>query len=179
MPDVRRGLSILVIADRADLALEVSRDLRGRGHRVTEVNASAPGLAPERSGLFDVTIVVESFVDVGGKSRPAADRATRIAVGALTLDLIDRRAWRGGRAIELLPREFKLLEYLMRRAGQIVTRAQILRDVWHFSFVPETNVVDVHIGRLRRKLDAPGEARMLTTVPRAGFVLDAGLERAS
>ena len=79
-------------------------------------------------------------------------------VGPLELDLVDRQARRDGERIDLLPREFKLLEYFMRRPGQIVTRAMLLEDVWNYKFLPQTNVVDVHIGNLRRKLD-PGDGR--------------------
>lgn len=105
--------------------------------------------------------------------RPAENRQTVLIVGDLVLDLIDREARRGGRVIELLPREFKLLEYMMRRAGQVLTRAMLLEDVWQYRFVPETNLVDVHIGKLRRKLDLPDEAPMIESVRGTGFVLRA------
>jgi two-component system OmpR family response regulator len=105
--------------------------------------------------------------------RPAETRETVLRAGSLVLDLIDREARRNGRAIELLPREFKLLEYLMRRQGQVVTRAMLLEDVWHYRFVPQTNLVDVHIGKLRRKLCAPGETDVIESVWGSGFVLRA------
>jgi two-component system OmpR family response regulator len=101
--------------------------------------------------------------------RPLETRETVLRVGPVTLDLIDREAARDGRPIELLPREFKLLEYLMRRPDQVVTRAMLLEDVWHYRFVPQTNLVDVHIGKLRRKVDAPGEAPLIHSVRGAGF----------
>jgi two-component system OmpR family response regulator len=105
--------------------------------------------------------------------RPAATRETSLMVGELTLDLIDREARRGSRQIELLPREFKLLEYLMRHAGEVVTRGMLLEDVWHYRFVPETNLVDVHIGKLRRKIDTPSDVPMIDSVRGIGFVLHA------
>ncbi len=105
--------------------------------------------------------------------RPSLSRETRLKVGQLELDLIERRARRGKREIELLPREFKLLEYMMRRPGRVITRAMLLEDIWHFGFVPETNLIDVHIGKLRRKIDGWGETPMLHTIRRAGFMLDA------
>jgi two-component system OmpR family response regulator len=105
--------------------------------------------------------------------RPLETRETVLRVGELRLDLIDRQASRNGRTIELLPREYKLLEYLMRRAGQTVTRAMLLEDVWNYRFVPQTNLVDVHIGKLRRKLDAATEAPMIESVWGTGFVLRA------
>jgi two-component system OmpR family response regulator len=105
--------------------------------------------------------------------RPLETRETMLHVGDLSLDLIDRQAHRRGRAIELLPREFRLLEYLMRRPEQTVTRAMLLEDVWHYRFVPQTNLVDVHIGKLRRKVDAPGEPSMIESVWATGFMLRA------
>jgi len=102
--------------------------------------------------------------------RPVATRETVLHVGELALDLIDRQAARNGRQIELLPREFKLLEYMMRRPGQTVTRAMLLEDVWNYRFVPQTNLVDVHIGRLRRKIDAPDAPSMIESIRGAGFL---------
>jgi two-component system OmpR family response regulator len=105
--------------------------------------------------------------------RPAETRETALRAGDLVLDLIDREAHRNGRAIELLPREYKLLEYLMRRQDQVVTRAMLLEDVWHYRFVPQTNLVDVHMGKLRRKLCAPGEPDPIESVWGSGFMLRA------
>ena len=105
--------------------------------------------------------------------RPAESRDTALRIGPLLLDLIDRTASRDGRRVELLPREFKLLEYMMRREGQVVTRAMLLEDVWHYRFVPRTNLVDVHMGRLRRKVDAEGEPPMIHSARGSGFILRA------
>jgi DNA-binding winged helix-turn-helix (wHTH) protein len=98
---------------------------------------------------------------------------TVLRVGSLELDLVDRTAKRGDRPINLLPREFQLLRYMMRRSNQLLTRATLFKDVWHYKFVPESNLVDVHIGRLRRKVDGSDEAPMIRTVRGAGFVLTA------
>ena len=103
--------------------------------------------------------------------RPALGRETVLRVGALEIDLIERKARRGERDIELLPREFKLLEYLMRRPGQVLTRAMLLENVWNYRFIAETNLVDVHVGKLRKKIDAPGEPPMIQSVRGAGFML--------
>ena len=103
--------------------------------------------------------------------RPIETRATVLRVGPLSLDLIDRRARRNDREIDLLPREFKLLEYLMRRPDQAVTRAMLLEDVWNYRFLPQTNLVDVHIGKLRRKIDMPGETVLIRGVRGVGFML--------
>ena len=96
---------------------------------------------------------------------------TKLHVGPLELDLIERTAKRGDRSIDLLPREFRLLEYMMRRKGQVLTREMLLREVWKYKFVPKTNLVDVHMGRLRRKIDGPHEPPMILTVHRKGFIL--------
>ena len=98
-------------------------------------------------------------------------RATRLRAGPLEMDLVERSVRRGERRVDLLPREFKLLEYFIRRPNQIVTRAMLLEDVWNYKFLPQTNVVDVHIGNLRRKIDAGGEARLIVNVRAAGFKL--------
>jgi DNA-binding response OmpR family regulator len=98
---------------------------------------------------------------------------TVLRVGSLELDLIDRTATRGDRPIELKPREFQLLECMMRRRDQLLTRATLFKEVWHYKFVPETNLVDVYMGRLRRKVDGPDETPMIRNVRGAGFVLSA------
>jgi two-component system, OmpR family, response regulator len=103
--------------------------------------------------------------------RPVASRETVLRVGQLELDLIKRTATRGERAIDLLPREFRLLEYMMQRSDQLLTRAMLLEEVWNYKFVPATNLVDVHMGRLRHKVDGPGEPPMIHNVRGAGFVL--------
>jgi two-component system, OmpR family, response regulator len=103
--------------------------------------------------------------------RPAESRETILRVGPLELDLIKRTAKRGDRAIELLPREFRLLEYMMQRSDQLLTRAMLLEEVWNYKFVPATNLVDVHMGRLRHKVDGPGDAPMIHNVRGAGFIL--------
>ena len=105
--------------------------------------------------------------------RPAAPRETVLRVGPLELDLLARVARRGRRELELSPREFVLLEYMVRREGQVLTRAMLLENVWNYRFVPQTNLVDVHIGRLRRKLDAPGEEPMIQSVRGVGFMVHA------
>ena len=105
--------------------------------------------------------------------RPVESRETTLKVGMLEIDLIERTAKRGDRAIELLPREFRLLEYMMRRADQLLTRAMLLEEVWNYKFVPATNLVDVHMGRLRHKVDGSGDAPMIHNVRGAGFILKA------
>jgi two-component system, OmpR family, response regulator len=103
--------------------------------------------------------------------RPVQSRETTLRVGALELDLIERTARRGAREIDLLPREFRLLEYMMQRCDQLLTRAMLLEEVWNYKFVPATNLVDVHMGRLRHKVDGPNETPMIHNVRGAGFIL--------
>jgi len=96
---------------------------------------------------------------------------TRLEVADLELDLLSRSVKRAGESIELQAREFKLLEYLMRHAGQVVTRTMLLEAVWDFHFDPRTNVIDVHISRLRRKIDKGFGAALIHTVRGAGYSL--------
>ena len=105
--------------------------------------------------------------------RPSETRETILRVGQLELDLIERTARRGDREIDLLPREFRLLEYMMRRCDQLLTRAMLLEEVWNYKFVPATNLVDVHMGRVRHKVDGPGDTPMIHNVRGAGFILRA------
>ena len=97
--------------------------------------------------------------------------ATQLAVGDLRLDLVTRTATREGRTIELRPREFTLLEYLMRNAGRVVSKTMILSHVWDYSFDPGTNVVDVLVFRLREKIDKGFDTKLLHTVRGAGYVI--------
>jgi two-component system OmpR family response regulator len=100
-----------------------------------------------------------------------APSSTHLTVGDLTLDLMTRRATRQGRDIELHPREFALLEYLMRNAGRVVSKTMILSHVWDYSFDPRTNVVDVLVFRLREKIDKGFEPKLIHTVRGIGYVL--------
>src|SRR5580700_11980043 len=106
--------------------------------------------------------------------RPVESRDTKLVAGSLELDLIERTAKRGDRVIDLLPREFRLLEYMMQRSDQLLTRAMLLEEVWNYKFVPATNLVDVHMGRLRHKVDGPDEVQMIHNVRGAGFILRSG-----
>lgn len=102
-----------------------------------------------------------------------ASSASNLQVGSLTLDLLGRTAQRGNRTIELLNKEFQLLEYLMRHVGQVVTRTMLIEAIWDYNFNPGTNVIDVHVSRLRGKIDAVSEPSMIHTIRGAGYRLDA------
>jgi two-component system OmpR family response regulator len=181
----RSGASVLVI-DRilhGEDGLSIIETLRSEGNATPALVISALSTVDERiNGLkaggddylikpFDIrelTARVEALLRRGGDAR-----LTRLQVGGLTIDLVERTARCDGKLVDLLPREFKLLEYFMRRPGQIVTRAMLLEDVWHFNFMAQTNVVDVQIGNLRRKLDPTGLRRFIVNIRAVGFKLDA------
>src|SRR5258706_936774 len=106
----------------------------------------------------------------------AAPTTTKLRVAELEMDLLSRNVKRDGQAIDLLPREFRLLEYLMRHAGQVVTRTMLLESVWDYHFDPQTNVIDVHISRLRQKIDKGFSKPLLHTIRGAGYSLRAPTE---
>jgi two-component system OmpR family response regulator len=104
------------------------------------------------------------------------EQQTRYIVGDLVLDRLSHKVTRGGEALSLQPREFRLLEYLMRHAGQVVTRTMLLENVWDYHFDPQTNVIDVHISRLRGKIDKAFSEPLLHTVRGAGYTIRAGAQ---
>lgn len=106
------------------------------------------------------------------RSNPEQVR-TRLQVGDLEVDLLARKVSRNGQEIDLQPREFRLLEYLMKHAGQVVTRTMLLENVWEYHFDPQTNVIDVHISRLRAKIDKNFKQPLLHTIRGAGYSLRA------
>ncbi len=176
----------LLIMDRllhGEDSLQIIDDLRGRGINVPILLISSLASVDERihglkaggdDYLTKPFAVGELAARVEALLRRAVDsRVTHLRVGPLEMDLIERSARRGERSLELLPREFKLLEYFMRRPEQTITRAMLLEDVWHYRNSPLTNVVDVHISNLRRKIDAPGEPHLMETVRGHGFRLHA------
>jgi two-component system, OmpR family, response regulator len=110
-------------------------------------------------------------LEVLARRRTIPARETNLRVGDLEIDLLTRQVRRAGQAIELLPREYRLLEYLMRHAGRVVTRTMLFEEVWGYHYDPQTNVIDVHIGRLRRKLEEGGLSQMIHTVRGSGYVL--------
>ena len=116
----------------------------------------------------------ELFIRAEGliRRRNLDQPVTDLQVGDLHLDLLTNQAERAGKKLLLQPREFQLLEYLMRHAGQVVTRTMLLQNVWDYHFDPQTNVIDVHISRLRQKIDKDFEVSMLRTVRGAGYMLE-------
>ncbi|WP_020649075.1 response regulator transcription factor [Solimonas variicoloris] len=114
-------------------------------------------------------------VEVLMRRRRSAAPATELRVADLELNLMTRTARRAGHELELLPTEFRLLEFMMRNSGQVLTRMMIFETVWGFHFDPGTNLIDVHIGRLRKKVDHPGLPPLIRTVRGSGYMIaDAG-----
>ncbi|MBB6255076.1 response regulator transcription factor [Nitrospirillum iridis] len=181
-----RGVAV-VVADRllpgGMDGLEMVEVLRDEGIATPILVLSALGSVDDRvRGLnaggddyltkpFAVTELVARIEAL--RRRPPDTRATTLRVGSLEMDLLSRTVRRGEREVPLLPREFKLLEYMMRRPDQVITPAMLLTDVWHYRFVPQTNVVDVHMGKLRHKIDEVGDLPMIHRVRGAGFMLRA------
>ena len=163
--------------------LSVLKSLRAAGVEtpvllLTAVSATDERVKGLRSGADDYLTKPFSFDELLARleimlRRPTPQREeTRLKCGDLELDLIRRTAHRGDRRIELQPREFQMLEFLMRRQGRVVTRTMLLEGVWDYRFDPHTNVIDVHISRLRKKLgDEP--APLIQTVRGSGYMLSA------
>lgn len=140
-----------------------------------EINDRVTGL---RAGADDYLVKPYAFaelmarVDALSRRRETGAVATTLKVGELEMNLINRTVHRQGKEIDLQPREFQLLEFMMRHAGQSVTRTMLLEKVWEYHFDPQTNVIDVHISRLRSKIDKGFDRPMLQTVRGAGYRLD-------
>jgi len=136
--------------------------------RVTGLEAGGDDYLTKPFAFTELLARVQALI----RRASAAPASTQLTVGDLTLDLRTRRATRGGREIEpLRPREFALLEYLMRNAGRVVSKTMILSHVWDYSFDPRTNVVDVLVFRLREKIDKGFETKLIHTVRGIGYVL--------
>ncbi|HEV7390689.1 MAG TPA: response regulator transcription factor, partial [Burkholderiales bacterium] len=112
-------------------------------------------------------------VDALVRRSHTSETETTLVLDDLSLDLLSRKVMRGAKTLNLKPREFKLLEYLMRHANQVVTRTMLLENVWDYHFDPQTNVVDVHISRLRQQIDGGAERPLLKTIRNAGYMLTA------
>jgi heavy metal response regulator len=130
-----------------------------------------------QSGGDDYLTKPFAFAELLARVQALVRRSTRVpepstlTVEDLVLDLLSRRVTRGGKAIDLRPREFALLEYLMRNPGVVVSKTMILSHVWEYNFDPQTNIVDVLVSRLREKIDRPFEQKLLHTVRGVGYVL--------
>lgn len=165
--------------------LSVIRELRGSGHHTPILILSALGDVDDRvkglrSGSDDYLVKPFAFAELLARIELLARRTqntnntgknTVLGTGDLELDLLTRKVKRGHKTIELQSREFNLLEYILRHKGQIVTRTMLLEAVWEYHFDPQTNVIDVHISRLRKKIDDNG-GKIIKTVRGAGYIIE-------
>jgi len=162
--------------------LSLIEELRRRGVMTPVLILSARRSVDDRvrglqAGGDDYLTKPFAFAELLARVQALVRRATRapepttLTVGDLTVDLLTRRVTRGETAIDLRPREFALLEYLMRNAGRVVSKTMILSHVWEYNFDPQTNVVDVLVSRLREKIDRPFEKKVLRTVRGVGYAL--------
>ncbi len=135
--------------------------------RVAGLRAGGDDYLTKPFAFSELLARVEALTRRGKSEGPQ----TRLLVGDLEMDLLSRGVKRGATRIDLQPREFRLLEYLMRHAGQVVTRTMLLEGVWDYHFDPQTNVIDVHVSRLRQKIDKPFGSAMIQTIRNAGYML--------
>ncbi len=165
--------------------LDVIGTLRKEGNRTPVLILSALGDVDDRvkglrAGGDDYLTKPYAFsellarIEALARRRSPEEAETRYAVGDLILDRLSHKVTRSGEQVTLQPREFRLLEYLMKHAGQVVTRTMLLENVWDYHFDPQTNVVDVHISRLRSKIDKNFETTLLHTVRGAGYCIRDG-----
>ena len=138
-------------------------------HRVEGLNSGGDDYLSKPFAPTELVARVEAL----GRRKVDEAPVTHLKAGDLEMDLLARKVSRSGSRIDLQPREFRLLEYLMRNAGQVVTRKMLLEKVWDYHFDPQTNVIDVHVSRLRGKIDKDFEEPLLHTVRGAGYRLQA------
>ena len=168
----RDGLSVLKqMRERGNQTPVLLLSARGAlTDRVEGLNAGAEDYLPKPFALEELIARVRALVRRGN-----AVKTPVLRVGDLTLDTISRVAERGGRKIELTTREYRLLEYLMRSAGRVCSRMMILEKVWDYSFDPGSNIVDVYVGKLREKINAGCEVKLLHSVRGEGYVMKESL----
>jgi two-component system OmpR family response regulator len=135
--------------------------------RVAGLKAGGDDYLTKPFAFSELLARVEALTRRGKNDGPQ----TKLIVGDLEMDLLSRMVRRAGQKIDLQPREFRLLEYLMRHAGQVVTRTMLLEGVWDYHFDPQTNVIDVHVSRLRQKIDKPYPSPLIHTIRNAGYML--------
>jgi two-component system, OmpR family, response regulator len=182
----RVGDAALMIMDRivfGEDSLATLETLRKEGIKVPVLVISALSSTDEKvkglkaggdDYLTKPFAMVELVARVEAMLRRLDDvRTTKLRVGDLEMDLIEKTVYRGDIKIDLLPREFRLLEYFLRHPGRVVTRAMLLEEVWQYHFSLETNVVDVHISNLRKKIDTKGPPSLIVNIRGAGFMLNA------
>jgi two-component system OmpR family response regulator len=162
--------------------LSIIRAIRTSGNRAPTLILSALGEVDARVEGDDYLVKPFAFSELVARlealvrrSTTATEQTTSLKVGDLEMDLLSHKVKRNHQTIDLQPREFRLLEFLMRNSGQVVTRTMLLENVWDYNFDPQTNVIDVHISRLRSKIDKQFKLPMLHTIRGAGYALRAGI----
>ena len=143
--------------------------LSGVDERVRGLRAGGDDYLTKPFDFIELT----ARLDVLLRRQTAPRRETTLRVGKLEMDLLSRVVRHAGGIVELLPREYRLLEFLMRHAGQVVTRTMLFEEVWNYHYIEPTNVIDVHIGKLRRKIDPDGAGSMIRTVRGSGYIFSA------
>jgi DNA-binding response OmpR family regulator len=164
----RDGLSVLrLLRERKNITPVLLLSARGEvNERVEGLNAGADDYLPKPFELVELVARVRALTRRGGENK-----TTVLRVADLTLDTVTHRAQRAGTIIELTAREYRLLEFLMRSTGRLCGRMMILEKVWDYDFDPGTNLVDVYVRRLREKIDANFEPKLLHTVRGSGYVM--------
>jgi two-component system OmpR family response regulator len=135
--------------------------------RIKGLRAGGDDYLPKPFALSELVARVE----VLGRRGPALAEVSELKTGDLVIDLLGRTVTRAGRRIDLTQREFRILEYLVRSAGRVVTRSMLLEHVWDYAFDPQTNIIDQHVSRLRQKLDRGFDAPLIETVRGTGYVV--------
>ena len=154
---IRRDLPIIMLTARDDLK-----------NKVSALESGADDYLTKPFALEELIARIRALT-----RRSDQAQGSLLEVGDVKMDLTARRCWRGAETIDLSSREFALLEYFLRNAGRLLTRQQILAAIWDYDFDPESNVVDVYVRYLRRKLDLAGEPSLITTLRGSGYRLDA------
>ncbi|KQN04238.1 XRE family transcriptional regulator [Sphingobium sp. Leaf26] len=163
------GMAVLAALRAAgiDTPVIILSALATADERVRGLNGGSDDYLAKPFAFAELLARLRIILRRGGGQAPE----TRLSCGDLEVDLLSRKVKRGARAIDLQPREFRLLDYLLRHQGEVVTRTMLLEGVWDYHFDPGTNVIDVHISRLRRKVDEEGESPLIHTIRGAGYRL--------
>lgn len=164
--------------------LALIKTIRGAGNPTPVLILSALGQVDDkvkglRSGGDDYLVKPFAFSELLARVEVLQRRVQHVAPGEpkisfgdLTVDLLSRKVMRAGKAVDLQPREYRLLEYMLKNRGKVVTRTMLLENVWDYHFDPQTNVIDVHISRLRNKLDKDNPKPLIKTIRGAGYMID-------
>ena len=193
-PDGRDGLFLattenydVMIVDRMLPELDgltLIKTIRGAGNIVPVLILSALGQVDDRvqglrSGGDDYLVKPFAFSELLARVEVLQRRlqlnavqSTKLIAADLEVDLLSRKVCRGGQSIDLQAREYRLLEYMLKHKGQVVTRTMLLENVWDYHFDPQTNVIDVHISRLRNKIDKNSDKPLIRTIRGAGYIID-------